>query len=1586
MSTLGQMSIVIGVTTVGTQRAVREIQLLEATVKKAQVTMLSAGRAMTQFLSLPTGLIAGAAVKVFSDFEYSLAKITGLVGIAKEQTEAWGQEILGLSSKVGKGPKELVDALYFITSSGFKTSESMRILETSAKAAAAGLGETKNVADIVTSAMNAYGKGSITAASAVDVLTMAVREGKGEAPEMVQAFATSIPIAAKLGVSFDQVGGAIAAMTRMGISAATASTYLRQSLFTLLKPSKKTREGLADIGLTAQQVRDSLENNGLLDTFIMLNEKTKNLSEEGLSEIFPNIRAFMAVTSLVNENLSDTIGVFDNVKNSIGVTDKAFQTVSETMKFKWNAAMAEGETLLINFGESVGKRLIPAVEKLLQIFTNLNTWWVNLSDSAKYFILNIGGVVIALGPLMLVLKGISAFFSSISLLFSPLIGGMNKFGESMGALPMRIKNYTTATKNLVKANEELIASQKAAQAAMIPIKQPRLSFSKEQTKATSFIKAQTVASTAQVAAVKKAQNAYTNTQTAYIAAQEKVKNATLGLNAAKAKTLIADNKVLESIKKIETANVSLAASESALYTAQGKVISSRLLLGKANAAVTRQNLVLEATRRKLNFTPILVEEEIARKKLTVVKAAELKLDQSKATVDAINKKIAQERIALEKLYTVTINKSTAANSVHRRELALKMALEKADTILKKKQAEMEVAATIAMETRNKAYARALIVNETYKASTNSTFKSMRAAHIARIAEMQREAKMGKIVANIQVQNQAAIAAAAARTSKVVTVSFAAMGRGLFAFTKMATGWWVALGAIIYVIYRVIKANNELTAAQKAQKDISEKLGDAIGEEKAKLESYLVIARSEELALKTRQDAIKKINEISPEYLGNITLSTINTKAAKSALDAYNTSITNTIDLEVSRALLQEAIQKNIKDIATGANESVGLLERINLLPLANGLSVLWKNENELLQSHNKSLVAGVKGYMQMNKERAQTNFVEYTNNIKDHINNIDLATGATKDYIWAQSQVNKTISDKANLEKLSKDKSKEGAKIASQAQVEYQKQLAITSGALETQLASSKALFDQSKTRIEQEMAGDKNLARLTGVLASKATMEEKSKANLELNEIVKGYNEKLGVAKSYYNKSENLYNDYMKNIKDQIKQTGSGDGGDLTKLEQLQKDLNEALKEYTILLDIVDRNAQDYGTTTGINAEKAEKLKEILGLKNEVLARGGKIEEQSIGTVQALYNAFNQLANGEEASIKMMEDFGESNIKVFDEIEQISMGYKSTTEEMLDIEKQLGKEIFNISNLAKYSGSAFNKTEAEIETYSATLNTLHARLRQAIKDFDNIFPILEEIQNVTTKLNKAKISLIVENLSTTIADLNNKEIALADTQESLNLKTQAYGEYVRSLMDMDTTKMFPEEFDYWLHLIDEGQKKWKAYAQSMEISQSVSSGLGDALGVLAESFGELMANTITGKDLFNNVIESIADSMIQVGKLLVALGTAITITLANPIAGIMAGLGLIATGSFIRAKIKASKEAKEDAAGMAQGGIVPAGYPNDTYPAKLSSGEMVIPPMKLPEFERQTVDVNVTVEGKTKGQDLYYVIKEVERRYKNVY
>src|SRR4029079_10270447 len=108
--------------------------------------------------------------------------------------------------------------------------DQLDVVKQSAMAAKAGLGDTQTVADAVTSAMNAYGSEVLSAAHATDVLVNTVKEGKGEAASFAPVIGNVSALASKLGVSFEDVGAALAAQIRLGTDAETASTQL-QALF-----------------------------------------------------------------------------------------------------------------------------------------------------------------------------------------------------------------------------------------------------------------------------------------------------------------------------------------------------------------------------------------------------------------------------------------------------------------------------------------------------------------------------------------------------------------------------------------------------------------------------------------------------------------------------------------------------------------------------------------------------------------------------------------------------------------------------------------------------------------------------------------------------------------------------------------------------------------------------------------------------------------------------------------------------------------------------------------------------------------------------------------------------------------------------------------------------------------------------------------------------------------------------------------------------------------------------------------------------------------------------------------------------------
>lgn len=399
-------------------------------------TASRAGRSLTRSLTLPLAAAGVGAAKLALNFEDSLTKIESLVGVSREQVEAWGREILRLGPRLAKGPQELADALFFITGSGIKGAAAMDVLAASAKASAAGLGETKVVADAVTSAVNAYGIKSLAASTATDVLVATVREGKGEADSFAGAIGRVIPLASETGVEFHEVGAALAAMTRTGLDANESVTALRGFLAALLKPTAQGRKELKKLGLaeedlaeltgalnlsltksgiTIEQLRDTVGRKGLFAGMQLLKAAIGD-NRDALGKIIPNVRALTGFLSITGENASENAEIFRKLAASTGDTDKAFSIASKTAKFKFGAALSSLQAA----GIKAGNVIIPVFTKIAAGVGRLAERFSRLSPASQRTILKIGAALLVLGP---GLRIVGALVSPLG----RLVGALGKF-------------------------------------------------------------------------------------------------------------------------------------------------------------------------------------------------------------------------------------------------------------------------------------------------------------------------------------------------------------------------------------------------------------------------------------------------------------------------------------------------------------------------------------------------------------------------------------------------------------------------------------------------------------------------------------------------------------------------------------------------------------------------------------------------------------------------------------------------------------------------------------------------------------------------------------------------------------------------------------------------------------------------------------------------------------------------------------------------------------------------------------------------------------------------------------------------------
>ena len=320
--------------------------------------------------------LARRAISEASDFDRAMTQIQSLTGQSAAQTKAWREELLATSAQFGKTPQEMAEGLYFISSSGIDASKAMEVLHATAMASATGLGETKDIADVVTSALNAYGQENLKAADAVGQMIEGVKLGKVEATELAHVLGQVIPNAAQAGVEFHEVNAALAAMSLSGISAARGAVMMRQTLQDVIAPSKQAQEQLKAVGLSVKQMQDVFRDQGYLKGLELLREKLGTGLE--FRKVVNDAEALTGMLALTGENAGKVTQIFDALsKASGGTLTEAFQIAADSGAFKLDQGMALLNAGMIELGNQVMPIVISAISALL------NLWQAFMGDTVE---------------------------------------------------------------------------------------------------------------------------------------------------------------------------------------------------------------------------------------------------------------------------------------------------------------------------------------------------------------------------------------------------------------------------------------------------------------------------------------------------------------------------------------------------------------------------------------------------------------------------------------------------------------------------------------------------------------------------------------------------------------------------------------------------------------------------------------------------------------------------------------------------------------------------------------------------------------------------------------------------------------------------------------------------------------------------------------------------------------------------------------------------------------------------------------------------------------------------------------------------
>lgn len=371
--------------------------------------MKRTGRNMTRSLTMPILALGGASVKLATDFQTSMTKISTLVGASAKDLKEYEAGIMSLSERVGVSAAQLADGLFFITSAGFQGKEGLDALEVSAKAAAMGMGEMSSIANALTSIMTAYEKENMTSAKAGDLLHETLKQGKFEAAQFMDKLGAVIPIAAAAGVSFEELGAASATMSKLSGDAAVTLTSMKSMIMALLKPTKQQTDILDKLGISTEEL-GKMTSESLLGTLQFLHSNLKDNNEE-LLKMFGGSKSVVGMLSTIGLQSETYTEVLDGMHNSLGNVNEGFNTLSGTAGFKFNQTLVK----LQNVGIKIGNILLPVVLELADAFMRLLDDFKNLSPEAQNLAVAATLLAGALGPLLVIMGSLVTIVTALNI-------------------------------------------------------------------------------------------------------------------------------------------------------------------------------------------------------------------------------------------------------------------------------------------------------------------------------------------------------------------------------------------------------------------------------------------------------------------------------------------------------------------------------------------------------------------------------------------------------------------------------------------------------------------------------------------------------------------------------------------------------------------------------------------------------------------------------------------------------------------------------------------------------------------------------------------------------------------------------------------------------------------------------------------------------------------------------------------------------------------------------------------------------------------------------------------------------------------
>ena len=294
--------------------------------------------------------IGGLAANVGKNFEFAVTSLGVTAGATAEQMGMLEAKAREIGRTTAFSAKQAADAMWNLASAGLSVTDIMASAEDAIKLAGATAGEMALATRVMAATMKAFNFEATQSTRVADVFAKTISSSMFSLESFTEAMKFAGTTGAALNWTLEETAAAVATFADLGLEGSMAGTNLRSAMKILLQASDETRDALASLGVTFEEVSPATHSFGEIVERLA---KT-NIDAAKAIDIFGGIAGtnMAAIIDLARKGQLDIIAFTKELENSAGTASKMYEQMMDTVEGQWQILKSTTEELLLTIFDS----------------------------------------------------------------------------------------------------------------------------------------------------------------------------------------------------------------------------------------------------------------------------------------------------------------------------------------------------------------------------------------------------------------------------------------------------------------------------------------------------------------------------------------------------------------------------------------------------------------------------------------------------------------------------------------------------------------------------------------------------------------------------------------------------------------------------------------------------------------------------------------------------------------------------------------------------------------------------------------------------------------------------------------------------------------------------------------------------------------------------------------------------------------------------------------------------------------------------------------------------------------------------------